>query len=1130
MSTSKFARTKRLPTPEQGASRNKKISSKVAQRLHMARLSSNERRPSSSESNNQGYNAPIAPGKIIGRAPPRPTLSGPKAVTTNQSIYRVAPTLSVPDALYKPIRRQRAEDATAKMNKEARRRKRKPNQKSTMTAAAASNGSIDGEEGGDEEEPAIDVDSDKSFESEIGSCHIPQPAPEVHENNLKQEEQEEEEEDYPLLDLPSNDEDDIYREEEGDYNLREGELDDEEEDGGMEERERDVQKKKNSSNGSNSSNNSVVTSPSRPTRPAQAPRLAQRGRRATIDELYSSAESPTLENFAVSPKNAVSTVFSSPASPVSFEPPLLSPPSPLTNDRQQEEEQQEEEQQQQQPITASVVEELSEISEVEYDPRQETIIARHGRLGIPIDLVYEYAPSKADLPIVKFKRINDFGEYELFGTRAGSGKSPDKAKAIIADKIEEGEKMGDDHDENSLLSTTNNIKTAERKRKQKQKQEKKQEKEREQQPYGVSNDLTNDVSTPPKISSSTTNSPPKLAVSPTGYVRRGSTLRTHIPGCTCMRCRQARKNPHRLPTKLKFRCLGNEHKIVVSTMKKNNFLYTKRNGPGDWNVLWTAQHLRSYEYQGLNRYQRINQFPKSYEITRKDTLCRNMARMKEIHGERWFRFVPEGFVLPSEIDLFNKIFQANPGQAWIVKPACLSCGRGIFVTNDINEIHSLDMNETWQVSRYIDKPLIVNGYKFDLRIYVTVTSFNPLCIYIHEDGLTRFATAPYDSAPEHYNNRFMHLTNYSVNKQNKAFEFNEKAEADDVGAKWSLHALKRKMEELHLDHNILWKKIHHVIIMTFLSIEAQVNAAIDMHVPFKNKNCFQLFGFDILVDELLEPVLIEINFSPSLACGTPLDLKTKSHVIADTLSLACVQPYDDVKMKGRIKKNSKNKKKSKPKKKNRQEQQQQQQEPMGNRRKRSSNNSSSPTNYVVDPKMLAGLTAEERRAIGALEAEERVSNGYERIFPSVDGFMYRQFFDEIRPLNELMSHYLMQKAAKEREEEEVVEIEARAGGSNSRGGGSASVSSLSSQESSGSSSRRRARKKSGGGGEKKKRSSAALTKAALSHADKEINKGIKLMGGLGEPVLNKARRKARAQQRHAVQKKKTSDEAFRYIF
>ena len=72
------------------------------------------------------------------------------------------------------------------------------------------------------------------------------------------------------------------------------------------------------------------------------------------------------------------------------------------------------------------------------------------------------------------------------------------------------------------------------------------------------------------------------------------------------------------------RTLGNESKIVVSTMKKNGFKYTKRNGCGEWNVTWTTQHLRSYEYQGLNRYQRVNQFPRSYEITRKDTLCRNM--------------------------------------------------------------------------------------------------------------------------------------------------------------------------------------------------------------------------------------------------------------------------------------------------------------------------------------------------------------------------------------------------------------------------------------------------------------------------------------------------------------------------
>ena len=146
-----------------------------------------------------------------------------------------------------------------------------------------------------------------------------------------------------------------------------------------------------------------------------------------------------------------------------------------------------------------------------------------------------------------------------------------------------------------------------------------------------------------------------------------------------------------------------------------------------------------------------------------------------------------------------------------------------------------------------------------------------------------------------------------------------------------------------------------------------------------------------MVDEHLEPVLIEINFSPSLACGTPLDLKTKSHVIADTLSLACVQPYDDVKMKGRIK--PKNKKKNSKK------------GDGGKSKKKSksgNNNGSgislSPTNYAVDAKTLASLTPEERRSIAELEAEDRVSNGFERIFPSAGkkekkkSFFFTQLF------------------------------------------------------------------------------------------------------------------------------------------
>jgi hypothetical protein len=73
------------------------------------------------------------------------------------------------------------------------------------------------------------------------------------------------------------------------------------------------------------------------------------------------------------------------------------------------------------------------------------------------------------------------------------------------------------------------------------------------------------------------------------------------------------------------------------------------------------------------------------------------------------------------------------------------------------------------VSRYIANPLTIDGLKFDLRIYVAITSVNPLRIYLFEEGLTRFASEPYVAPGEDFNgdSKFVHLTNYSINKYNK---------------------------------------------------------------------------------------------------------------------------------------------------------------------------------------------------------------------------------------------------------------------------------------------------------------------------------------------------------------------------
>ena len=72
------------------------------------------------------------------------------------------------------------------------------------------------------------------------------------------------------------------------------------------------------------------------------------------------------------------------------------------------------------------------------------------------------------------------------------------------------------------------------------------------------------------------------------------------------------------------------------------------------------------------------------------------------------------------------------------------------------------------ISHYIVDPLLINGLKFDLRIYVLVTCFDPLRIYVYNEGLTRFATDQYKLS-DCITNPFAHLTNYNVNKMNEKF-------------------------------------------------------------------------------------------------------------------------------------------------------------------------------------------------------------------------------------------------------------------------------------------------------------------------------------------------------------------------
>uniref|UniRef100_A0A8D3BQZ3 Tubulin--tyrosine ligase-like protein 5 n=1 Tax=Scophthalmus maximus TaxID=52904 RepID=A0A8D3BQZ3_SCOMX len=330
---------------------------------------------------------------------------------------------------------------------------------------------------------------------------------------------------------------------------------------------------------------------------------------------------------------------------------------------------------------------------------------------------------------------------------------------------------------------------------------------------------------------------------------------------------------------LAFKIVRTESRLVRGILANHGFREVHPNC-NDFNLMWTGSHLKPYILRSLQDFQKVNHFPRSYELTRKDRLYKNIQRMQQTHGFRNFHIVPQTFVLPSEYQEFCHSFAKDKGP-WIIKPVASSRGRGIYLVSNPNQI---SMDENILVSRYINNPLLIDEFKFDVRLYVLVTSYDPLIVYVYEEGLARFATVKYDRTSKSIKNTFMHLTNYSVNKKSSDYVSCDDPEVEDYGNKWSMSAVLRYLRQEGKDTTLLMRQVEDLIVKAVLSAELHIATACKTFVPHKT-NCFELYGFDVLIDSNLKPWLLEVNLSPSLACDAPLDLKIKASMIADMFSL-----------------------------------------------------------------------------------------------------------------------------------------------------------------------------------------------------------------------------------------------------
>ncbi|KAM7039546.1 tubulin polyglutamylase TTLL13 [Acridotheres tristis] len=288
----------------------------------------------------------------------------------------------------------------------------------------------------------------------------------------------------------------------------------------------------------------------------------------------------------------------------------------------------------------------------------------------------------------------------------------------------------------------------------------------------------------------------------------------------------------------------------------------------------------------LPHFQKINHFPGMIELCRKDLLARNLNRMLRLFPKEYNIF-PRTWCLPADYGDFHTYSSMRKARTFICKPDNSCQGKGIFITHHPEDIKH---GERMICQQYISEPFLIDGFKFDMRIYVLVTSCDPLRIFLYKEGLARFATMRYiDRSTRNLGDLCMHLTNYAINKHNENF-----VEDDTVGSKRKLSTLNAWMAEHSYDTSELWADIDDIVIKTLISAHPVLKH--NYQSCFSNHPtgcaCFEILGFDILLDRRLKPWLLEVNHSPSFSTDSQLDHEVKDALLCDTFNLINVHACD----------------------------------------------------------------------------------------------------------------------------------------------------------------------------------------------------------------------------------------------
>lgn len=260
-------------------------------------------------------------------------------------------------------------------------------------------------------------------------------------------------------------------------------------------------------------------------------------------------------------------------------------------------------------------------------------------------------------------------------------------------------------------------------------------------------------------------------------------------------------------------------------------------------------------YKVLGAEQRMSRIPGMSDLCHKASF----SKLMRADAEDCPAFVPRTFTVPcpsSQIAAlrFPVIFKPDEGAA----------GDGIFILNSAADLNKKVANMRCTgavVQQYLSRPMLLNGFKWDIRVYAFVLSLEPLRVFLAEEGLVRVCTQPY-VAPSSRNLHKVecHLTNYSVSKYSADYVHTDDPLDGSQGTKRTLSSTLLFLQGQGHDVDSLKNQIKEIVSVT---TEAMAAGLCELDAKGRH-SCFHVLGFDIIFDERGKAWLLEVNNSPSL--------------------------------------------------------------------------------------------------------------------------------------------------------------------------------------------------------------------------------------------------------------------------